>query len=202
MKIKCGDIVFLPFFEEYAHRFGEIGPGKHKSNEHTIYEVYPLKPTADGIDTFEYDTESLWIDKKSIAEHYTVKDREDFILAWTSLGFDTIITDNDITFARMFEHTFEPDPETDCKESLSSVSSDDDDVRSNDTYSTLYSESSTDSFVVTDTEEEPLKPEICECSFCDTSSTSQWFDRQWNPRNGSEEHHIKNLIQNIEEKYT
>lgn len=199
MKIKCGDIVFLPYVDEYEQRFGEIGPGKYKSDEHTVYEMYPLKLT-DIIGTFEYATDSVFIDKKSIAEHHTVKDRADFILAWTSLGFDPIITDNNVTFSLMFEHTYEADSE--CVESLSSASSDDDDdVRSNDTYSTLLSDSSTDSFVITDTED-PQTPEICECSFCDTSSTNQWFDRQWNPTNGSEEHNIKSLIQNLEAKYT
>lgn len=198
MKIKCGDIVFLPYFEKYEQRFCEIGPGKHKSDEHIMYEVYPLKLTENG--TFEYDTEPFYVDKKSIAEHHTIRNREDFAVAWTRLGFEPIITDNHITFERVFEHTFEPD--NDCVESLSSVSSDDDDIRSNDTYSTICSESSMDSFV-TDTEETLLeKPDICECSFCETSSTTKWFDRQWNPTSGSEEHHIKKLIQHIEETYT
>ena len=218
MKIKCGDVVFLPFFEEYERRFGEIGPGKYRLDElHTVYEVYPLKLTTE-IGTFEYDTEPVSVDKKSIGEHYTIRNREDFMVAWTSLGFEPIVTDNRITFVRVFEHTFEPD--SDCVESLSSSSSDDDDeLRSNDTYSTLCSESSSftkDSFVEEDenieeedinnnnnTEEDPLKkPDICECSFCDTSSTTQWFDREWNPISGSEEHHIKKLIENIEAKYT
>jgi hypothetical protein len=223
MKIKCGDVVFLPFFEEYERRFGEIGPEKHRLDElHTVYEVYPLKLTTE-IGTFEYDTEPVSVNKKSIGEHYTIRNREDFMVAWTSLGFEPIVTDNRITFVRVFEHTFEPD--SDCVKSLSSASSEEDDeedeLRSNDTYSTLFSESSMaeeDSFVEEDniteeeedsieedniTEEDPLKkPDICECSFCDTSSTTQWFDREWNPTSGSEEHHIKKLIENIEAKYT
>jgi len=224
MKIKCGDVVFLPFFEEYERRFGEIGPGKYRLDElHTVYEVYPLKLTTE-IGTFEYDTEPVSVDKKSIGEHYTIRNREDFMVAWTSLGFEPIVTDNRITFVRVFEHTFEPD--SDCVESLSSASTsneddeEEDELRSNDTYSTLCSESSSftkDSFVEEDenieeeedinnnnnTEEDPLKkPDICECSFCDTSSTTQWFDREWNPTSGSEEHHIKNLIEHIEAKYT
>jgi hypothetical protein len=210
MKIKCGDVVFLPFFEEYERRFGEIGPGKYRLDElHTVYEVYPLKLTTE-IGTFEYDTEPVSVDKKSIGEHYTIRNREDFMVAWTSLGFEPIVTDNRITFVRVFEHTFEPD--SDCVESLSSSSSDDDELRSNDTYSTLCSESSSftkDSFVEEDEnieeeeEEDPLKkPDICECSFCDTSSTTQWFDREWNPTSGSEEHHIKKLIEKIEANYT
>lgn len=210
MKIKCGDVVFLPFFEEYERRFGEIGPSKKHNLESTVYEMYPLKLTTE-IGIFEYDTESVYVNKKSIGEHYTIRNREDFVAAWTSLGFEPIVTDT-ITFARVFEHTFEPD--SDCAESLSSSSSDDDELRSNDTYSTICSESSSmseeDSFVedsiediIEDNTLDPLKkPDICECSFCDTSSTTQWFDREWNPTSGSEEHHIKNLIEHIEAKYT
>jgi hypothetical protein len=76
MKIKCGDVVFLPFFEEYERRFGEIGPGKYRLDElHTVYEVYPLKLTTE-IGTFEYDTEPVSVDKKSIGEHTTPSETE------------------------------------------------------------------------------------------------------------------------------
>jgi hypothetical protein len=192
MKIRCGDVVFMPY--EYR-RFGEVGPCKYKDAQgESIYEVYTIKQVGSH---FEYDTQPLKINKKSIAEHYVVKDREDFLFAWISMGFEPLLDDDVIRFVHLVDHDYAPDSEYEA--SLSSESSENSDLRSNDTYSTLDETDSLDSFV---TDTAPEKPEICECSFCDIDSVNRWFDRQWKPAIGTDEYTIKTLIENIESKYT
>lgn len=177
-----------------ADPFGEVGPGKYKDDTGAVwYDVYPLVERSGG-DCFEYASEPTCVHKKSIAEHYPVKDRHDFFAAWIHYGFEPHVDQDPVRFSRLFEYEYCPD-EDHC-ESLSSESSEsvsDDELRSNDTYSTAESES-TDSFV-TDT-----MPDLCERSV-DECELDRWFDRDWHPAPGTESH-IKALIEDIERKYT
>lgn len=195
MKIKCGDVVFLPYVQD-TH-FAEVGPGKSRED----YEVFALVPeTTEGF--FVYG-EACWIPKKAIAEHYVVRTTEDFHRAWISLGFQPIVSDTDVRFQKLFDHEHVVD--SDCVDSLSSTSEPESEsvvsIRSNDSWSTLE-DSETDSFVTDDDQEPDHQCPEENCSVCqERRDTEHWFRRRWNPSDPTE-NAVKKIIERIEEKYT
>ena len=194
MKIKCGDLVFIPFIPE-TH-FAEIGPGKMRDSGTVFYEVFPLVPTDNN--TFVYG-DSCWIPKKAIAEHYVVRSNEDFQNAWISLGFQPTVSENDVRFEKLFDHEHVID--SDCVESMSSGSDDTEtDIRSNDSWSTEEGFSSeTDSFI----QDDPVVHDHCQgCELCqECRDTERWYQHDWHPTDPTETA-VKRIIENIEEKYT
>lgn len=197
-RIKTGDILFLPLSTEKAF---EVGPGKFRSEDTVYYEVYPIAQKPDS-EQFAYQTDPVWIDKKEIGEHYTVRNAKDFHHAWVSLGYEVCTDGPDITFRKLFD--YEPIEDDTCVESLSSLSDDEDDeIRSVDSYSTSDGEGSDCSFV-THTEEPCVQcANNGDCALCkDVKETERWFDRDWLPDEGSDEFKIKSVIRGIENKYT
>lgn len=200
-RIKTGDILYLPLSSEKVF---EVGPGKFRSEEENsvYYEVYPIARQPDS-ERFAYQTDPVWIEKKEIGEHYTVRNAEDFHHAWVSLGYEACVDDSKVTFRKLFEY----DPiEDSCAESLSSSSdNEDDEIRSVDSYSTEVT-SDTDCSFVTLTAEEASCAEcanVGECALCkDVKETNRWFDREWLPDEDSDEFKIKSVIRGIESKYT
>ena len=206
-RIKTGDIVYLPFDDEYEHIF-EVGPGKLRTNDENsnsivCYEVYPIVRIPDE-NKYIYATDPIWINKKEISEHYAVRNAIDFYHAWASLGFDVCTDNSNISFHKLFD--YEPNIDDACVESLSSQSDEEyEEIRSMDSYSTTTDGSeSNDSFITNTLEESNC--EYCdnnECSFCkDIKDTNRWFDHQWVPDKESDEFKIKSVIENIEHKYT
>lgn len=193
MKIKCGDVVFLPYVQE-TH-FAEVGPGKCRGN----YEVFPLVPENQ---CFVYG-EACWIPKKAIAEHHVVRTTEDFHRAWISLGFQPIVSEKEVRFQKLFDHEHVVD--SDCVDSLSSTSEPESEsvvsIRSNDSWSTME-DSDTDSFVTDDDQESEHQCQETNCPVCqERRDTEHWFRRQWHPADPTETA-VKNIIEQIEEKYT
>lgn len=193
MKIKCGDILFA-----LEDLFVEVGPGKVRSETELLYEVFPIKQMKDS-DLYEYAEEPIWIPKTSIAEHYTVRDKEDFFHAWISLGFEPIPEKDFVRFRRFELHEHVPPSDS---ESLSSESESADSIRSHDSYSTIETISESDSFItLTETPQETTEQE-CHCELCESrQDTERWFRRAWCPTDPTEQA-VKRLIENIEEKYT
>lgn len=199
-RIKTGDILYLPLSTEKVF---EVGPGKFRSEEENsvYYEVYAIAQKPDS-ERFAYQKDPVWIEKKEIGEHYTVRNVDDFHHAWVSLGYEARVDDSEVTFHKLFE--YEPIEEDTCVESLSSLSDDEDDeIRSVDSYSTDDSDS--DCSFVTLTEEASCAEcaNVGECALCkDVKETNRWFDREWHPDEDSDEFKIKSVIQRIENKYT
>jgi hypothetical protein len=193
MKIKCGDIVFLPHVPE-TH-FGEVGPGKFRESETVLYEIFPLVPD-EGY--FVYG-DSCWVPKEAIGEHYTVKSNEDFHYAWISLGFQPLVSENDVRFEKLFDHEHIVD--SDCVDSLSSDSDSVVSMRSNDSWSTQEDDvSETDSFI--DREDTVHETSCPGCDMCqERQDTEYWFRRDWHPTDPTESA-VKSIIERIEEKYT
>ena len=193
MKTKCGDIVFLPYVPE-TH-FAEVGRGKLREEGNVFYEVFPLV-SSEG-NRFVYG-DSCWIPKKAIAEHYTVRSNEDFHHAWISLGFQPLVSENDVCFEKLFDHELVVD--NDCVDSLSSESESIVSIRSNDSWSTEGDLSETDSFIQDDDLEHNSN---CQgCAFCqERRDTERWFRYDWHP-NDPTETAVKTVIERIEEKYT
>lgn len=204
-RIKAGDIVYLPF-EENPERVFEVGKGKYRSKDDNsvYYQVYPICKLPNSDNDFTYSKDPVWVEKKEIGEHYSIRNASDFTHAWVSLGFDVCIKDSEITFHKLFEYEPIMDDAESCVESLSSLSDSDeyDDIRSVDSYSTAPSDESDCSFV-TNTEEHDTVCENTECAFCkDMKNTKHWFDHEWYPDQESDEFKIKSVIQNVENKYT
>lgn len=204
MRIKAGDILYLPYSTDLEHEHAfEVGPGKFRSDDTVYYEVYPIAKKTNCETEFVYLTDPVWIEKKEIGEHYSVRNAEDFHHAWVSLGYEVCIDGSDIAFRKLFD--YEPIEDDTCVESLSSLSDDEDDeIRSVDSYSTGDGDGSDCSFV-THTEE-PSCVECAnngDCALCkDVNETSRWFDREWLPDEDSDEFKIKSVIRGIENKYT
>ena len=208
-RIKAGDILYLPFkpsveHREHEHVF-EVGPGKFRSEEGFVYyEAYPIAKKPNCETEFTYLTDPIWIEKKEIGEHYTVRNAEDFHYAWVSLGYEVCIDGSHITFRKLFD--YEPVVDNTCVESLSSLSDDEDDeIRSVDSYSTTGGDSEdSDCSFVTYTEEPCTEcTNNGDCAICkDLKETNRWFDREWIPDEDSDEFKIKSVIQRIENKYT
>lgn len=191
MKIKCGDIIYLPYINEH---FAEVGPGKVETK---MYEVYPIEPCSEDVNLYVYAKESIWIPKSAIAEHYTVRSHLDFHKAWISLGYQPEVEGDEVRFRKLFEHEHNDDGAVD---SLSSNSDTCSDIRSNCSWSTI--ESGSNLSFVTDSHE---PGEICEdpvCDFCkQMGDNDRWFRYAWQPRDPTESA-VKSVIENIEEKYT
>lgn len=192
MKIKCGDIVFLPHVPE-TH-FAEVGPGKMRERTEVLYEIFPLVPTEESL--FVYG-DSCWIPKKAIGEHYTVKSNEDFHHAWISLGFQPHVSDDQVRFEKLFEHEHIVD---DCVDSLSSESDTESSFRSNDSWSTEEEDEDLSDFIEDTELEHTCCPE--DCTVCqERRDTEYWFRRNWHPTDPTETA-VKSIIERIEEKYT
>jgi hypothetical protein len=191
MKIKCGDILFLPYLPE---QFVEVGPGKRRDDT-VHYEVFPIVNKGA---FYEYDQESIWIPKKAIGEHYSVFDKEDFHNAWVSLGFEPVPQNDTVRFNRMFEYEMTTN---DCKESLSTDSDTQSDLRSVCSWSTIESDSTLS--IITNHEESDHDCTIENCVVCeDIRDTKRWFRHAWYPSTDPTECAVKRIIENIEEKYT
>lgn len=195
MKIKCGDIVFIPHVPE-TH-FGEVGPGKMRERTEVLYEIFPLVPAEEGF--FVYG-DSCWIPKKTIGEHYCVRSNEDFHHAWISLGFQPLVSEDQVRFEKLFEHEHVVDE--DCVDSLSSESeTESGSFRSNDSWSTEEEEDlDEDSFI----DDASSEHQCClpDCTVCqERRDTEYWFRRDWHPTDPTETA-VKSIIERIEEKYT
>lgn len=193
MKIKCGDIIFCPYVEDA--NFNEVGPGKMRDSGNVFYEIFPLVP----VDDYFVYGDSCWIPKKAVAEHYTVRSNEDFHHAWISLGFQPIVSENDIRFEKLFDHEHITDEYY--VDSLSSSSETESEIRSNDSWSTNDSDSEYDSFV---DDSEVVNHCCCgeNCQTCqERQDTERWFRRDWYPTDPTE-NAVKTIIERIEQKYT
>ena len=199
MRIKCGDVIFLPHVPE-TH-FAEVGPGKMRERASVLYEIFPIVPE----EGFYVYGDSCWIPKKAIGEHYAVRSKEDFHHAWISLGFQPLVSEHDIRFEKLFDHEHIVDD--DCVDSLSSASdTETDSIRSNDSWSTdedldENTDQDLDDFIEDSTGQEH---NCCleDCTMCqERRDTEYWFRRDWHPTDPTETA-VKSIIERIEEKYT
>lgn len=202
MKIKCGDILFLPHVPE-TH-FAEVGPGKMRERTEILYEIFPLVPEEE--EGFFVYGDSCWVPKKAIGEHYSVRTKEDFHHAWISLGFQPIVSENQVRFEKLFDHEHIVD--SDCVDSLSSASDTGSSIRSNDSWSTEYNESLdedlSDFIEDSSTQDHPCAAccTTSDCTVCqERQDTERWFRRDWHPTDPTETA-VKSIIERIEEKYT
>jgi len=199
LKVKASDIV--SFVHEGQLHYGEIGPGKRYTTPDLVhFEVYPIHETGP---YFEYADDPVWVNYQDIATHQSVRNRKDFHNAWIALAFNPIVTDDHVCFEKMFD--------TECQISEKAFASldhlytsDDDDMslRSIDSYSTVESLFSDDSFLVqSDVEEfEEHEPE-CDCEYCTVTRESvKWFDRDWKPKDLTE-NKVRSFIEYLENKY-
>jgi len=199
MKIKCGDIVFLPHVPE-TH-FAEVGPGKMREISEVLYEIFPLVPTEESL--FVYG-DSCWIPKKAIGEHYCVRSNEDFHHAWISLGFQPHVSEDQVRFEKLFEHEHVVDD--DYVDSLSSASDTETEsivsVRSNDSWSTEEEEQDLSDFIEDVSSGQEHNCCLQDCTVCqERRDTEHWFRRNWHPTDPTETA-VKSFIERIEEKYT
>ena len=193
MRIKCGDVIFLPHVSD-TH-FAEVGPGKMRERDSVLYEIFPIVPE----EGFYVYGDSCWIPKKAIGEHYSIRTKEDFHHAWISLGFQPLVSENDIRFEKLFDHEHIVDD--DCVDSLSSASdTETGSIRSNDSWSTDLDQDldqDLDDFI-----EDCSVPCTSNCTMCqERQDTERWFRRDWHPTDPTETA-VKSIIERIEEKYT
>jgi hypothetical protein len=211
--------------------FGEVGPGKKRINQNNgevyyMYEVYPIKLMEHHENVYMYDEEEsrtpLWVDERHIVDYHAVRNSKGFHKGWIRMGFQPDVDhDTDcVRFQRLFpdEQEYNNAPLTDPDARGYDSSSEHDDegsLRSADSYSTLSESDSDDctdtddSFIVEDvvectaTAEFGTETKPCVCEFCtDMAKSSKDFDQKWHPEEGSIASHVKQIISNIESKYT
>lgn len=198
-KVRSSDIVAYCLPLETIS-YGEVGPGRKRDNHVVWFEVYPIERQPGGI--YAYRTEPEWVDHTRICKHFSVRKAEDFHMAWISLEFKPIVSENDVVFEPLFEDLSNNNttPLFDSMENLFEEDDDDASLRSVDSYSTDESDYETDSFIAESEQHE--SDQYCECEYCDTTKQSvKWFDRDWKPTDETEIK-VKTFIEYLEQKYT
>lgn len=197
--------------------FGEVGPGKKRTNDmdgnvYYMYEVYAIKLMDNHENVYMYDEDAtpLWVDERHIVDYQVVRNSKGFHKGWIHMGFqpDVDREADCVRFERLFPDEQEYNaPQTDVYSS--SEHDDEESLRSADSYSTFSEDDSDmdDSFIVDDISECTatgfLDAEPCVCDFCtDMAKSSKDFDQKWYPKEGSVASRVKQIISNIESKYT